>query len=67
MFPTASGSGSSTFSTTGEAVAEHLAFNLLKGRRLGSLDGFANLGDDKVALLTEDWLDWWVTEVETKV
>ena len=48
-------------------MAEHLAFNLLKGRRLGSLDGFANLGDDKVALLTEDWLDWWVTEVETKV
>jgi hypothetical protein len=36
---------------TPEDVAEHLAFNLVNGRALSSLDGFADLEDDAASVV----------------
>jgi hypothetical protein len=36
-------------------VAEHLAFNLVRGSRLSNLDGFAHWKDDKATMSSDDW------------
>lgn len=40
---------------TREDVARHLTFNLLQGRSLSSLDGFADLSDDLVDVVDPQW------------
>lgn len=41
---------------TPEQVAEHVVFNMLQGRSLSSLDGFADQSDDAAQLLLPDWV-----------
>jgi len=40
---------------TEQAVAEHLAYNMLRGASLSTLDGFAQFHDDKAKLTDENW------------
>lgn len=45
-----------------EAVVEHLAYNLLQGHGLNSLDGFAHFRSFEAELEKVEWLDWHVNE-----
>lgn len=36
-------------------VVRHVTLNILQGRKLSSLDGFANLSDDLVRVAIPDW------------
>lgn len=38
-----------------EHAAQHLAYNLLEGRSLTSLDGFAHRREDEVVVVNADW------------
>lgn len=40
---------------TPEDVAHHIAYNLVRGSRLHSLDGFADRSDDEATVTSEDW------------
>jgi len=40
---------------TEQAVAEHLAYNMLRGTSMSCLDGFAHWGDDKAKVTNESW------------
>lgn len=40
---------------TAQAIAEHIAYNMAKGRRLSQMDGFANLPDEWAQLVSMDW------------
>lgn len=42
---------------TPEAVAEHLAFNLLHGRKMASLDGFADRKETDAVILSFETID----------
>lgn len=39
-------------------VAEHLAYNLLKGEDLSTIDGFAQFKDDQAVLKDVEHVDW---------
>lgn len=47
-------------------VIEHVLFNLVQGRSLRSLDGFANLPGESVSVGRTDWMDWDVTDAKGK-
>lgn len=43
--------------TTAEDVAGHLAYNLIQGRRIGSLDGFADQSEDAARIIEIDTVE----------
>ena len=40
---------------TPQEIANHIAFNIAQGCSLSEIDGFANLDDKEVRVISEDW------------
>jgi len=49
-----------------EEVVEHVAYNLLRGSELSTLDGFAHFRDDDVSVRDVEYVEWGVEEVAKK-
>lgn len=49
---------------TPEDIAQHIAYNLVRGSRLSMLDGWVDQSDENAILVDEDWYFIEATEIK---